>query len=110
MYNVSRQRYVGKDGVRTFCTGLYAHTSKRDFEVLEVVEGESAVMVEWRADMTFPAGADVRQGQLAESFDIELRGINKFEFSPGSDLVRCLRIYHDASALARLAEAHVKAS
>ena len=110
MFNVNLPSVHGREGIKNFCENLYSRTSARNFEILEIVEGVDIVMVEWRVQMTFRAGAKIGPWELAEPFDVALRGINKFEFVSDSRLIHCLRIYHETSTVAQLAQSHAKKS
>jgi limonene-1,2-epoxide hydrolase len=103
VHNAALPPVKGHSGVRGFCQNLYARTSSRRFEVLEVLEKDSVVLAEWQARMTFQPGAVVGPHTLAKGFDVELRGVNKFEFQPGSDSIATLRVFHETTSVARLA-------
>ncbi len=108
VYNVNLPPVNGKDGVRIFCENLYARTSKRQFKVIETAEGKDCVMIEWQAKLDFRLGAKIGPWELASPFEVELRGINKFEFATGTNLIRCLRIYHETTSVAQLAQKNAK--
>lgn len=108
VYNVNLPAMFGKDGVKAFCENLYARTSLRNFDVLAVLEGEECVLAEWKAQLTFRAGAKVGPFEITYPFDAELRGVNKFEFAVGTNLVHTLRIYHETSTVSQLAQSHAK--
>lgn len=110
VYNANFPPVQGKPGVRGFCEGLYARTSARRFECLEVLVGGDTIMAEWKVKMTFRAGAKIGPFEIERPFDVELRGVNKFEFLPGSNLVRCLRTYHETTTVTQKAQANAKAA
>lgn len=108
VYNVNFPVFKGIDGVRLFCEGLYSRTSKRKFEILEISKSKNKIMVEWQTKLTFRAGIKIAQWQVSEPFEAEFGGVNVFEFLPGSNKIKCLRIYHETSTVAQLAQLHSK--
>jgi hypothetical protein len=106
--NAAMPPVSGHVGIRSFCENLYARTSARQFEVLSVLEGQGRAMAEWKVKMTFATGAAVGPHTLASSFEVELRGVNVFEFAPGGDKIDQLRVFHETSTVARLAAEHAR--
>ncbi len=110
VYNVNLPPVRGKDGVRAFCENLYARTSARQFRVLDSAISHDSVMIEWQAKLSFRAGAKIGSWEVVSPFEAELRGVNKFEFTPGTDFIRCLRIYHETTTVSQLAQKNGKPS
>src|SRR5690606_3779917 len=82
VHNAAFPPVTGPEGIRGFCENLYDRTSSRHFKSLTVLEGEDVGIAEWQVRMTFRSGAVLGPHTLAESFEVELRGVNKFEFKP----------------------------
>lgn len=110
VHNVNFPPVHGHEGIMAFCDNLYGRTRSRKFTVLTVAATQDAVMAEWSADLTFREGAKVGPWELASDFTASLRGINKFEFAPGTDKIRTLRIHHETTTVADLARSHAKNS
>ena len=108
VYNVNLPPTRGRDGVRAFCQNLYERTASRQFKTIDVAEGRDFIMAEWKVNMTFRRGAKVGDMEVMQPFDVQLRGINKFEFLPNSDRIMCLRIYHETSTVAQKAKEFAK--
>ena len=109
VFNVNMPPVQGKAGITAFCQNLYDRTERREFEVLTVAEAGDKALAEWRVRMSFRPGAKIGPFELASGFDVELRGVNSFEFEPGSELISTLRVYHETTTVARLAGEHAKA-
>ena len=110
VHNAAFPPVSGHHGVKGFCENLYARTSSRQFKVISLLEGEDLALAEWQVRMKFRPGAVLGPCTLAEGFDVELRGVNKFEFRPDCNLISCLRVYHETSTVARLAAERAKKS
>jgi hypothetical protein len=108
VYNVNLPPFRGKDGVKSFCQNLYERTASRQFQTVDIAEGPDFIMAEWQVKMTFRQGAKIGNIEVGEPFDVQLRGINKFEFLPNSDKIRCLRIYHETSSVSQKAQQYAK--
>jgi limonene-1,2-epoxide hydrolase len=108
VYNVNLPPVRGREGITAFCQNLYARTSARKFSVLTVATSLDTVMAEWTAELTFRPGAKVGPVELASGFTASLRGVNKFEFAPGTDKISTLRVFHETSTVAELARSHAK--
>ncbi len=108
IYNVNFPPFRGVEGIRNFCENFAARTSHRQFEILDVLEKGNTVMAEWKAKLKYRAGARVGDLELAEPFEAELAGINKFEFEEGTNLIKLLRIYHETTTVSQLAQKHAK--
>ncbi len=106
VFNVNMPPVKGKAAIQAFCENLYDRTERREFEVLTVAETTDKALAEWRVRMTFRPGAKIGPFELASGFEVELRGVNSFEFEPGSDSLHCLRVYHETTTVARLAGEH----
>jgi limonene-1,2-epoxide hydrolase len=109
VFNVNMPPVRGKAGIKAFCDNLYDRTERREFEVLTTAQEGDMAFAEWRVRMTFRAGAKVGPCELASPFEVELRGVNSFEFEPGSELIKTMRVYHETTTVARLAGEHGKA-
>ena len=107
VYNVNFPPFRGKDGIRAFCQNLFERTATRQFNIVDIAENRDFVMAEWTVNMTFREGAKLGHLKLTKPFDVELRGINKFEFEPNSDKIKCLRIYHETTTVLQKAEASI---
>ena len=106
VFNVNRPPVSGKNGLQEFCEDFYRRTSARDFTIISITASPDVIMAEWQAKITFRAGAQIGPYQLAQNFTVDLRGVNKFEFAANTNLIRCLRIYHETTTVAQLAEKH----
>lgn len=108
VYNVNFPPFHGKDGVKAFCQGLYDRTAYRQFQLINSAEAGDVVFAEWQVKMAYRQGAKIGNLELAEPFDIQLRGVNKFEFLPNSDKIQILRIYHETSSVPQKAQQFAK--
>jgi limonene-1,2-epoxide hydrolase len=106
VFNVNLPPVQGKGGIKSFCDNLYARTERREFEVIATAEEGDNAFAEWRVRMKFRAGAKLGLIELGRPFEVELRGVNLFEFVPGSDLIKILRVFHETSTVAKLAQEH----
>ena len=104
VFNAGFPPVKGQEGVKGFCENLYSRTSARQFTVLAIFENGDAAVAEWEVRMSFRAGANVAGHVLATGFEVQLRGMNKFDFKPNSDLVSCLRVFHETTSVGRLAK------
>lgn len=109
VFNVNMPTVTGKAGIKAFCENLYDRTEFREFEVLVIANDGDFVFTEWRTHLKFREGAKIGPFELATSFEVELRGVNSFEFEANSELIKCLRVYHETTTVARLASEHAKA-
>lgn len=108
VFNAGLPAVKGQEGVKGFCENLYSRTSAREFKVLAIFEDGDAAVAEWEVSIRFRADANVAGHVLATGFDVQLRGMNKFDFRANSDLVSCLRVYHETSSVAKLAAENAK--
>ncbi|MFZ1682800.1 MAG: nuclear transport factor 2 family protein [Candidatus Zixiibacteriota bacterium] len=104
VYNVNLPPFEGKDRIRQFCEDLYGRTSKRKFELVAYAEGSDFAIAEWSAKLSFREGAKIGPWTLGKPFEVDLRGVNKFEFDSGSTLISCLRVYHETTTVAKFAQ------
>ncbi len=109
VYNVNLPKVAGLAGVKSFCENLYARTSKREFRVCTVATAPDVVMTHWQALLTFRPGAQIGPFRLAKGFEVTLQGVNKFDFDPGTALIRGLRIYHETTTVGTLAKENSEA-
>lgn len=108
VYNAAQPPVTGLEAIRAFCENLYSRTSQRSFTIINLGVGEDFIMAEWTAKMIFCKGASIGPLTLEHSFDVDIRGINKFEFITGASLIGCLRVYHETTTVMTLARANAK--
>ncbi|MBS3144887.1 nuclear transport factor 2 family protein [Candidatus Woesearchaeota archaeon] len=106
IYNVHFPVFQGREGVKSYCTDFQQRISSCTFDILEILEKEAVAMVEWTAKLTYRTGAIVAGLAVARPFTLELRGINRFDFT--NDKISCLRVYHETSSVLNLVKEHAK--
>lgn len=104
VHNVNMPPFEGAAALEKFCDDLYARTSKREFQVIEVVERGTIAMAEWKGELDFREGATVGPWVLKSGFSVSIRGINKFEFDRETRKIKVLRIYHETTTVGQLAQ------
>ena len=104
IHNVHFPVYYGTDGVRAYVRDIQQKMSHSAFEILAQFENGTMGLVEWRALLTFRAGALIAENTVKTPFTLTLRGATRFDFE--GDKITCVRMYHETTSFVQMAKEH----
>jgi ketosteroid isomerase-like protein len=101
--NAAQPPQHGRQGVRDYVTSFRDRTSRRNFEIMEVVEENNIVYAWWHARLTFREGVSFGPVTTRRHFDLDVQGVCRFRLDE-NDEVQELDVFHETTSAFQLAQ------
>lgn len=94
--NAAQAPLNGRDGARKFASDFKARTNRRNFTLLATAHSDGTAFAWWEGNITFKEAVAFGPVVTKRPFDITLRGVCRFKFTPSGRILE-LDVFHETS-------------